>query len=94
MIQKIKALFKVFWARVKYEFYYPRSSENPDVQRYLAAIDVIVGNRRSFFSPSERRVVALAELCERIRNDETLTGKETDALLQKIAWPGWFPVEK
>lgn len=84
---------KGIWKKIKYEIGYPETSENIVVQDYLAKIKNIV-TKKNFFSPSQEEVISLMELCDIIRQDETLNQKETDALLQEIAWPSWFQVEK
>jgi len=77
--------FQKSWQRIKHEFYYPQSSTNPIVQQYLIKIDTCIKNKM---------MRELFELVNIIRNDQFLTDKETSALLQEIAWPGWFLVEK
>jgi len=89
-----KDSFKKLWKRIVYEIKFPDSSDNHRVLDYLAAIRVIAGGKKTFSDPSEKRIAELLKICDRVREDDGLTDKERDALLQEIAWPEWFPVRR
>ena len=90
---KIIELLRRAWRRIKYEINYPESSENIVVQDYLRRKKAIV-TRKNFFSPSPDEISALLQLSIDVRNDESLTMKERDALLIIIAWPAWFQIQR
>jgi len=93
MSNKVIGFLRWLWKRIKYEVNFPESSENMTVQEYLARKKAIV-TRKNFFSPSPDEISALLQLSIDVRNDESLTMRERDALLEVIAWPSWFPVER
>jgi len=71
------------WKRVRGEVY----------EGYKTRVKSTI-KKYGFFNPTPEGIAELATIEKEVREDTNLDIDEIICLLEEIAWPGWYPVEK